>query len=37
MKTKDYNILAEFTFSSKNFRKIFRKRLKNVLKTLVMQ
>ena len=26
MKTTDYNNLAEFTFSSKNFRKIFRKR-----------
>ena len=35
MKTTDYNILAEFTFSSKNFRKIFRKRPENVLKISV--
>ena len=37
MKMTDYNILAEFTFSSKNFRKIFRKRSENVLKILVKQ
>ena len=34
---KDYNILAELTFSSKKFRKIFRKRLKSVLKILVKE
>ena len=33
----DYDILAEFTFSSRTFRKIFRERPENVLKILVRQ